>query len=218
MGKNCEVFFIFEATKPLLPVKTYDGLKTINRLLTLWFPAILLVLILLILQTSGNKYGEHVGKAWWWFSQTVLPLSLLLILIYVRAQRSVYSTIPGTTRWLSILLICVYFVSIFFPLVFQPFSSIDAITNLKNSTIYLLIFEGLIMTFLGLTFIRSKKAKELSKTKSELDVETEKEFRVPDGVDTTTLVREYELLVQRNQLKKLQNTLVDFSKQHNLPG
>jgi len=198
-------------------VKTYDGLKTINQLLTLWFPAILLVLILLILQTSGPKYGDNAGKVWWWFSQTVLPLSLLLILLYVRAQRSVYSTIPGTIRWLSILLVCAYFLTILFTLIFQPFIAVDAITNLKNSTIYLLIFEGLIMTFLGLTFIRSKKAKQLSKTALEPDIDTEKKFAVPDGVDTTNLVEEYELMIQRDQLKKLQNALVDFSKQHNLP-
>jgi len=199
-------------------VKTYNGLRTINRLLTLWFPGILVVLLLLILQTSGNKYGDNVGKVWWWFSQTVLPLSLLLVLLYVRAQRSVYSTIPGTTRWLSILLISLYVLSILFPLFIEPlFSSIDPIINLKKSTTYLLIFEGLIMTFLGLTFIRSKQAKQLSKTASDVDFETENTFMAPDGVDTKTLVGEYELMVQRDQLGKLQNSLVDFSKQHNLP-
>jgi len=198
-------------------VKTYNGLRTINRLLTLWFPGILVVLLLLILQTSGNKYGENVGKAWWWFSQTVLPLSLLLILLYGRAKQSVYSTISETIRRLSILLISVYFLTILFTLVFQPFVALDPITNLKKSTTYLLIFEGLIMTFLGLTFIRSKQAKQVSKTASELDLETKKAFTVPDGVDTTVLVGEYELMIQRDQLKKLQNSLVDFSKQHNLP-
>lgn len=198
-------------------MKTYDGLKTINRLVTLWFPAMLLLLLLLIAQTIGGKFGNNAGQAWWWFSQTVLPLTLLLVLLYVRAQRSVYSTVPGTVRWLSISLIVVYFISILFPLFFQPLSSLDPISNLKNSTIYLLIFEGLIMTFLGLTFFRSKKVKQLSKSELDPDIEMGKVFTIPDGVDTTELVGEYELMVQRDQLKKLQNALVDFSKEHDLP-
>jgi len=73
------------------------------------------------------------------------------------------------------------------------------------------------MTFLGLTFIRSKKVKQLLEKESEQEVEKEKTFTVPDEVDTTALVNEYELMVQRDQLKKLQNALIDFSKQHNLP-
>jgi len=205
------------ALKLLLPMKTYDGLKTINRLVALWFPAILLLLLLLIAQTIGGKFGDNVGQAWWWFSQTVLPLTLLLVLLYVRAQRSVYSTVPGTVRWVSISLIVVYFISILFPLLFQPISGGVSISNPKNSTIYLLIFEGLIMTFLGLTFIYSKKGKQQSNRESELAVKTEKDFKIPDGIDTTALVGEYELMVQRDQLKKLQNALVDFSKEHKLP-
>lgn len=198
-------------------MKIYDGLKTINRLKTLWFPAILLLLLLLIVQTAGGKFGDNDGKVWWWFSQTVLPLSLLILLLSVRAQRSVYSTVSGTVRWLSVLLIVAYYGSILFTLLYQPLSSQNLVSTLKKSTIYLLIFEGLIMTFLGLTFFRSKKAKELSKPEAKPDEERGKEFKAPDGVDTKVLVGEYELMVQRDQLKKLQNALVDFSKKYGLP-
>ncbi len=198
-------------------MKTYDGLKTVNRLKTFWFPAILLLLLLLIIQTSGNKFGDHAGKVWWWFSLTVLPLSLLLLILSVRAQQSVYSTVSGTVNWLSILLTVVYYISIVFTLLYEPLSSLDLVSILKNSTIYLLIFEGLIMTFLGLTFLRSKRAKQLLKPESEPVIEKKKDFLVPDGVDTASLVMEYEQMVQRDQLNKLQANLIAFAKQYNLP-
>jgi len=200
-----------------LPVKTYDGLKTINRLKNLWFPAILLLLLLLIAQTIGNKFDGNAGKAWWWFSQTVLPLSLLLLILSVRAQQSVYATVSGTSRWLSILLIVVYYLSIVVTLLFQPLTTLNLISTLEKSTIYLLIFEGLVMTFLGLTFFRSKKAKQLAKPESEPVSEKETDFAAPDGVDTTSLMMEYEQMVQQDQLNKLQTNLIAFAKKYDLP-
>jgi len=130
-----------------------------KHLATLWFVLVGLIFILMFTQTLMGKYENKVSEAWGWLFPSVLPTLSLIITVFVfdighqqnkvlRVDKFYYRMVFGLSLF--------YLFTLFAILLLQPVIGVPIITLMKDSSMYLGPFQGLISASMGLFFIKKE--------------------------------------------------------------
>ena len=124
-----------------------------QRLAVVWFLGSALVLILMLGQTIGGKYGTQYPKAWSWFLPTVLPtLSLIVGALAHDARRQTAATVNRFAYQMSLALSLFYLLLVVGTILLQPLAMMNPLELLSTSHLWLGPLQGLIGISLGVFF------------------------------------------------------------------
>jgi hypothetical protein len=127
-----------------------------KRLAVIWLGGAGILFFLLIFQTIFKHYGERASDAWSWFLPTILPtLSLIIaVLVWDALQKAID---PGRIDRFMYRLTCVlsvlYLVAVGLTFFLSPFSPWTPLELMKQSSLYLGPFQGLVAGALGAFFV-----------------------------------------------------------------
>ncbi|MFL6236430.1 MAG: hypothetical protein ACJ76N_25090 [Thermoanaerobaculia bacterium] len=130
-----------------------------RNLAVVWFFGSGILLVLLVVQTLGNHYGEEDREAWGWLLPNVMPTLSLIIGVLVAEAVGSDSTGKLADAFLyriSLALSIIYLLLVLLPIVAQPFTSGSPLEALKRSSLWLGPLQGLVSASLGAFFIKAK--------------------------------------------------------------
>lgn len=131
-----------------------------RTLATLWFVAGVILLILLVVQTLGNHYGDKDNEAWGWLLPNLLPtLSLIIGALTADAfgggQKS--KQVDAFIYRLALAVSAIYLLMVLLPVIAQPFVSYSPLDLLKRSNLWLGPLQGLVSATVGAFFVKAEK-------------------------------------------------------------
>jgi hypothetical protein len=134
----------------------------------LWFIGASIPFILLVVQTVGNHYGEHLQEAWAWFIPTVAPTLGLIIGVVGSAARTrnnqfVRRTFYTLAWWLSLA----YLLLLPLTIALEPMRSSkeSPVAILSLSNYWLSPLQSLVVAALGYIFTSKPGARTAAKAK-----------------------------------------------------
>lgn len=137
---------------------------TINcrRYLTiLWYSGSVILALILIIQTNTGHYGNKAGEAWGWFVATIMPSLSLITGAWTKNIREQKVIIGRTEKFhfaLAFSVSFLYLCASFTPIIFQGLDGMRPPTELlRESHLYLGIFQGIVCGYLGAFFIKKPK-------------------------------------------------------------
>ncbi len=128
----------------------------IRRLAVLWFAGAGLLFIILFLQSAFGRYGERTSDVWDWFASVLLPVITLIAgaFFYGRSRASTRSdTVSPTVYHITFGMSVVYLVVVNAAVLLSPFSPLPPLELLDTSKLALEVFQGALMTALGVFFV-----------------------------------------------------------------
>jgi len=131
-----------------------------KKIAVLWFIFVGCIFVLMFIQTMTGKYEDKDTEAWGWLFPSVIPTLSLILSVFLFDIQSEDSKVFNIDRFYFRL---VFFLSIFYLsvilliLLIQPLLNDQPLISLmKNSSIYLGPFQGVISGAMGLFFIKKK--------------------------------------------------------------
>ena len=129
-----------------------------KRICTIWFIASFIIIILFVIFSITDRFGEQGGDAWQWILQQILPILTLIAGVFVNtsrrriAERKVKKFYFKLAVWTSVG----YFVLLAITILGMPFAYIYAELGgydfLKQSSVYLIPVLAIVTTILGIFF------------------------------------------------------------------
>jgi hypothetical protein len=123
----------------------------------LWFGAGGVLFSIFVLQTTLGKYGDQASEAWGWLLPAILPTLSLILGILVADAQAGHSQTLRADRFLfilSVILSAGYLLAVSAPIFLQPFVSLSPVDLMKQSTLWLSPFQGLVSGAIGAFFVR----------------------------------------------------------------
>ena len=131
-----------------------------KRLATIWLIGSGILFFLLILQTIFKHYGEKAGDVWSWFLPMIMPtLSLIIgVLVWDGLNRSTETPSSDSFMYkLAGALSLLYLLTLGLTIFLSPFSPWTPLELMKQSSLYLGPFQGLVAASLGVFFVSKQK-------------------------------------------------------------
>lgn len=128
-----------------------------KKIATLWFLLVCLIFVLMFIQTLMGKYENKVSEAWGWLFPSVLPTLSLILTVFIFDIKNPQNQAMRVDRFyfrLVYFLSFFYLVLILFILLLQPVTGKPIIFLMKDSSIYLGPFQGIISGSMGLFFVK----------------------------------------------------------------
>jgi hypothetical protein len=121
-----------------------------------WLMAVGPLMIILVLRQLNGFFGSDPKDVWSWFSQFVVPaLTLLGGAWTVSASSNDQKEIDNPmTFWVSVML-SVFYLALLYLVVGSQVGSMQPLSQLKDSALFLGILQGLVIGVLGKFFIES---------------------------------------------------------------
>lgn len=138
----------------------------IRRLALLWFSGAGLLFMLLFIQSILGRYGERTSEVWDWFASVLLPVLTLIAgaFFYGRSRASTRSdAVTPHVYYITLGMSITYLFVVNVAVLFSPFSPIPPLELLETSKLALEVFQGALMTALGVFFV-SKGAQQPAST------------------------------------------------------
>lgn len=136
---------------------TFESAK--KKLATLWFVSSGIIFLIMLTQTISGKFDNHLGDAWGWFIQSLMPTLSLVCTIFAFDTEDV----PTSVRIVDPFHFRAAFsVSLFYLIVLLVVILAIGITKtpwvlwLKQSSHYLAVFQGILSVAVGMFFIKKK--------------------------------------------------------------
>ena len=131
-----------------------------KRLAAIWLIGSGILFFTVILQTIFKHYGDKSSDVWAWFLPLIMPtLSLIMgVLVWDALDRSV--EIPTADKFmyrLAGILSSLYLLVLGFTFFLSPFSPWTPLELMKQSSLYLGPFQGLVAGSLGVFFVSKSK-------------------------------------------------------------
>ena len=126
-----------------------------RRLAALWLTGAALLLLLMVVQSMGNKYGNATADAWGWLLPTVVPTLSLIVGAFAAAarQKSETATVDRFSFRLTFALSAVYLVLILIVPLAQPLTGRPPLELMHLSTLWLQAVQGIVGIALGAYFV-----------------------------------------------------------------
>jgi hypothetical protein len=127
-------------------------------LAAIWFAGAGVLFFLLILQTIFKHYGDRAGDVWSWFLPMIMPtLSLIIgVLVWDGLGQSTQTRADSFVYWFAGGLSLVYLIALGLTFFLSPFSPWTPLELMKQSSLYLGPFQGLVAASLGAFFVSKK--------------------------------------------------------------
>ncbi len=132
----------------------------------LWFAFCLVLLIVLVLQSIFDRFGDRVEDAWSWFLPTIMPTLSLIVGVFVldvTSGRGAENKVDPFFFWLAFLLSTVYLALVATTLFLQPFTGVPLLDLMKLSNLWLGPLQGLVAAALGAFFVKGERGKQEQK-------------------------------------------------------
>ena len=130
-----------------------------RRLAIIWLAAGAVLVLLLVAQSIGGKFGSEAGKAWTWLLPLIIPtLSLILGAVAYQATRK---PTPATvdrfayrvSLWLSAFYLLLVLGTVVAPALISYPSGSDMLATMQMSNLWLAPVQGLVGIALGVFFV-----------------------------------------------------------------
>jgi hypothetical protein len=134
-----------------------------RMLATLWFVSFFVLSILMVLQFLSGKYGSEAGDALSWFFSSTVPVSLLMLGVFVAnalAQHRPDTNTDPFMFWLAFGLCSLYLSALCVTFVWVSLRSGTPASDLQASNAFLLPIHGLMSAALGAFFVKNAPAGE----------------------------------------------------------
>lgn len=128
-----------------------------RRLAVLWLGGAALLVLLMVAQSVGNKYGGATSEAWNWLLPTIIPTLSLIVGAFAAAARrpqddaSVDAFSYQMSLWLSVF----YLVLVAAVPLAQPLTGRPPLELMQMSRLWLGAVQGLVGIALGVYFVSS---------------------------------------------------------------
>ncbi|MGJ8680587.1 hypothetical protein [Paraglaciecola sp.] len=130
-----------------------------KKLTTMWFCYAGVILLLLVGQSIGNKFGDN-NSVWEWFLGHTMPsLSLIagaIVALALKADKDSILIDPFFYR-LTWAISFLYLSLVLLTLVAENLTSMTAIELINQSSLWLMPTQSLVAIFLGIFFNRGEK-------------------------------------------------------------
>ncbi len=130
-----------------------------KRLVIVWFSGAGFLVLLMLLQTMRDIYGDKSGDAWGWLLPTFMPtLALMVGTLVKRAQEtSDEVTVNHFMYSLSLYLSIAYLLILFLVWVLSNYFADNPLEQMKSFNVWLLVpMQGLVSLALGAFFVSQK--------------------------------------------------------------
>jgi hypothetical protein len=131
-----------------------------KRLAVIWLIGSGILFFILIPQTIFKHYGEKAGEAWSWFLPMIMPTLSLIIGVLVWDFLDKTIEVPGADGFmyrLSAIFSILYLLALGLTFFLSPFSPWTPLELMKQSSLYLGPFQGLVAASLGAFFVSKSK-------------------------------------------------------------
>ncbi|SRR5216683_3013231 len=126
-----------------------------RRLAGLWLAGAAVLLLLMIAQSIGNKYGDATDQAWGWLLPTMIPtLSLIVGAFAAAARRPIdQATVDGFSYRLTFWLSAFYLLLVLAVPLAQPLTGRPPLELMRLSKLWLEAVQGIVGISLGVYFV-----------------------------------------------------------------
>jgi hypothetical protein len=126
-------------------------------LATIWFLGSAVLVILVIVQTLLDHYGNRTSDAWGWLLPTFMPtLSLITGVMVVDPKRQQSRPVDPFVFVLASVVSTVYLFIVLLTILLAPFSALGEIQLMRLSNLWLGPTQGLVTALTGVFFVQSK--------------------------------------------------------------
>lgn len=130
-----------------------------KRLATIWFVGSGVLFVLLVLQTIFKHYGDRAEDVWSWFLPLIMPsLSLIIGVLVWNGLGPDTQTLSADTfvYRVAAVLSLLYLIVLGLTFFLSPFSPWTPLELMKQSSLYLGPFQGIVAACLGAFFVSKK--------------------------------------------------------------
>jgi hypothetical protein len=126
-----------------------------RRLAVLWLGGAAVLVLLMIVQTMGNKYGDAAADAWGWLLPTVVPTLSLIVGAFAAAarQKADVATVDRFSYRLTFWLSAAYLVLVVIVPLAQPLTGRPPLELMQLSKLWLEAVQGIVGIALGVYFV-----------------------------------------------------------------
>jgi hypothetical protein len=135
-----------------------------KRLATLWFGAGGALSLLLIAQTILGRYGDKASDVWGWFLPTVMPTLSLVIGVVASRSRDSSKPADAFVFGLAFAISLLYLASVSLVFLLQPFVKRSPLDTIKETSLWLGPFQGLVAAAMGRFFTKGTEATKSAAT------------------------------------------------------
>ena len=150
--------------RPSIPADKLIGLDEVRtRLAIVWLTGGGLVLVILVVQSLLNHYGNLTQEAWGWFLPTLMPTlgMILTVLTYTALDPlSSGSVVRRTFFGIALALSVTYLILVALTILIQPFAASSPeqrVGLMRTSNLWLGPVQGLVASALGVLFVSKQK-------------------------------------------------------------
>ncbi len=128
-----------------------------RRLALLWLAGAAVLVLLMIAQSMGNKYGESTDQAWGWLLPTIIPTLSLIVGAFAAAARRPLDqvTVDGFSYRLTFWLSVFYLLLVILVPLAQPLTGRPPLELMQLSKLWLGAVQGIVGIALGVYFVSS---------------------------------------------------------------
>ena len=131
-----------------------------QRLAIIWLVCSSILFAILIAQTIFKHYGDKGGEAWSWFLPMIMPTLTLMITVVVSdyLDKTISAPVEGRFMYVLCALLSVSYLFVLGLTFFlSPLSPWTPLELMKQSSLYLGPFQGLVAGALGAFFVSKSK-------------------------------------------------------------
>jgi len=131
-----------------------------RRLALVWLAGAALLVLLMIAQSIGNKYGGATAQAWDWLLPTVVPTLSLIVGAFAATARQPLqqATVDAFSYRLSLWLSVFYLVLVAAVPLAQPLTGRSPLELMQLSKLWLGAIQGVVGISLGVYFVSGGRA------------------------------------------------------------
>lgn len=126
-----------------------------RRLALLWLAGAAILVLLMIAQSMGNKYGGATDQAWGWLLPTIVPTLSLIVGAFAAAARGplAQATVDAFSYRLTFWLSAFYLLLVIAVPLAQPLTGRPPIELMQLSKLWLEAVQGVVGISLGVYFV-----------------------------------------------------------------
>jgi hypothetical protein len=134
-----------------------------SRLATMWGIGSLLVVTIVVLQSSLGRFGDKTQDAWGWLLPTIMPTLIMIITVlsYTALDPVLSSSVVRRTFFrITMVLSSAYLGLVALTVLIGPFRGHDGaemVSLMQTSNLWLGPFQGLVASSLGVLFVTTQK-------------------------------------------------------------
>jgi len=131
-----------------------------RRLALLWLAGAAVLVLLMIAQSMGNKYGAATDQAWGWLLPTIVPTLSLIVGAFAAAARGplAQATVDAFSYRLTFWLSAFYLLLVIAVPLAQPVTGRSPIELMQLSKLWLGAVQGIVGIALGVYFVSSGRS------------------------------------------------------------